>query len=81
MLKRSALYIGASKGLKMISQINAGAIRTAYQSSETSSKTEQKSVEKQGDTSKIETLKKAIADGDYKVNLGELAEKIADELL
>ena len=65
----------------MISQVNASAVRTAYQNSESASKTEKKSVQTQGDTSKIETLKSAIESGEYKVNISQLAEKIADELL
>jgi len=65
----------------MISQVNAANVKTAYQNSETVSKVEKKSVEKQGDISKVETLKNAIESGEYKVNLDQLSQIIADELL
>ena len=71
----------ALKGYKMISQLNAANVRTAYQSSEPTEKVQKRVLDAQGDTSKVEVLKKAIADGEYRVNLDKLSEVIADELL
>ena len=38
-------------------------------------------VSKQGDKSKVEHIKDAIANGEYKIDLDALSKKIADELL
>jgi flagellar biosynthesis anti-sigma factor FlgM len=69
----------------MISQLNSANIRTAYANNFGEAKeTSQKgalSVSKQGDTSKVEEIKEAIASGEYKINLQTLSEKIAQELL
>jgi len=69
----------------MISQVNGAAIRSAYQNGETQIKKDRKSeqveVSKQGDTSKVDTIKEAIEKGEYRLNLDALAQKIADELM
>ena len=68
----------------MISQANSSAVRSAYASSFGESKETDKAstnISKQGDTSKIEQIKEALASGEYKINLQALSEKIAEELL
>ncbi|MGE0739578.1 flagellar biosynthesis anti-sigma factor FlgM [Sulfurimonas sp.] len=69
----------------MISQLNGANIRTAYANSFGESKeVTQKSalsVSKQGDLSKVEQIKEALALGEYKINLQALSEKMAQELL
>ncbi|MEA2110845.1 MAG: flagellar biosynthesis anti-sigma factor FlgM [Campylobacterota bacterium] len=67
----------------MVSNINSGAVRSAFQNSDVRSRTENgsKNVSEQGDASKIESLKASIENGEYKINLEALAKKIADELL
>ncbi len=68
----------------MISQTNSSVIRGAYTSNFGESKETAKAstnISKQGDTSKIEQIKEALASGEYKVNLQALSEKIAEELL
>ncbi|MDQ1339083.1 MAG: hypothetical protein QG567_233 [Campylobacterota bacterium] len=69
----------------MISQINGANIRSAYansfgESKELSQKTVA-TVSKQGDTSKVEQIKEALASGEYKINIQALSEKIAQELM
>ena len=69
----------------MISQLNSANIRNAYANTLTENKeASQKgalNVSKQGDISKVEQIKEAIASGEYKINLQTLSEKIAQELL
>jgi len=69
----------------MISQTNSSSIRTAYANSfgETKStkNTATGTVSRQGDLSKIDSLKESLASGEYKVDLDALSKKIADELL
>ncbi|OHD98720.1 MAG: flagellar biosynthesis protein FlgM [Sulfurimonas sp. RIFCSPHIGHO2_12_FULL_36_9] len=69
----------------MISQINGANVRSAYANSFGESKeVSQKAgvtVSKQGDTSKVEQIKEALASGEYKINIQTLAEKIAQELM
>ncbi len=68
----------------MISQLNSSAVRSAYSSNLGESKGSSKAntnVTKQGDTSKIEQIKEALASGEYKINLETLSQKIAEELL
>ncbi len=67
----------------MVSNINSGAVRSAYQNSDVRNRTENgsKNVSEQGDASKVESLKASIQNGEYKINLDELAKKIADDLL
>lgn len=66
----------------MISKVGSGAIRNTYQENEAKEASKRPStVDKQGDTSKIEQLKSSIELGEYQLNLKALAEKIADEIL
>lgn len=66
----------------MISKVGPGAIRNTYQESEAKEASKRPStVDKQGDTSKIEQLKSSIENGEYQLDLKALAEKIADEIL
>ena len=68
----------------MISQANSSAVRGAYASNLGESKETGKAstnISKQGDTSKIEQIKEALASGEYRINLQALSEKIAEELL
>lgn len=69
----------------MISQVNGAAVRSAYQNSETETKTQRKDqkleVTQQGDTSKVDAIREQIEKGEYRINLEALAQKIADELM
>lgn len=69
----------------MISQVNSSAVRSAYPSNSTDTKEtnrkESTQVNKQGDLSKVDQIKEALAAGEYKIDLQALSEKIADELL
>jgi len=66
----------------MISQTNGSAVRTAYANNPSETKgAKGATVSKQGDTSKIEQIKEALAAGEYKVDLEALSQKIAEELL
>lgn len=67
----------------MISQTNGSVLRSAYTSGEAkeTKKVASATVNKQGDTSKIEQIKESINSGEYKVDLQALSEKIAQELL
>ena len=67
----------------MISQVNSGAIRSAYQNSSQSKEVEQKStnVSSQGDTSKVDQLRETLEAGEYKINIEALSKKIAEELM
>ena len=67
----------------MVSNLNSAAVRSTYQNSEMRNRTQEGSqnISKQGDASKIESLKASIENGEYKINLDALAKKIADELL
>lgn len=66
----------------MISKVGPGAIRNTYQESEAKEASKRPStVDKQGDTSKIEQLKSSIENGEYRLDLKALAQKIADEIL
>ena len=67
----------------MVSNINSGAVRSAYQNSDVRNRTgnDSKNISAQGDASKVESLKASIENGEYKINLEALAKKIADELL
>lgn len=68
----------------MISKVNSPSVSSVYASSVGESKGVKKAetvVSKQGDTSKIESLKSALESGEYKINLQALSERIADELL
>lgn len=69
----------------MISQVNSTAIANTYSKNNGEVKqAEEKTgvnVSKQGDMSKVEQIKEALASGEYKINLQALSEKIAEELL
>ena len=68
----------------MISQVNSASMRNAYTNNSGEQKVSQKgdsSISKQGDMSKIEQIKEALASGEYKVNLEALSQKIAEELM
>lgn len=67
----------------MISNVNNAAIGAAYSKGE-SKNVSQKSatnISAQGDTAKIERIKEALDNGEYKIDLQALSEKIAEELL
>lgn len=67
----------------MISALNGSLIRGAYQDLSTKPKEQEKStqtVAKQGDTSRVEELKASIENGDYRVDIKALAQRIAHEL-
>ncbi len=69
----------------MISQLQSANVRTAYANSSNENKeVTQKgalSVSKQGDLSKVDQIKEALASGQYKVDLQALSEKMAQELV
>ena len=69
----------------MISQVNSTAIANTYSKNSGEVKQAEQNtgvnVSKQGDMSKVEQIKEALASGEYKINLQALSEKIADELL
>ena len=66
----------------MISKVGASAIRNAQQESEAKEASKRPStLDKQGDTSKIEQLKSSIENGEYQLDIKALAKKIADEIL
>lgn len=73
----------------MISNINGASVASAYTNNANAAKNQDKaavqkaetSISSQGDTSKIEQIKKDIESGQYKINLEALSQKIADELL
>ena len=69
----------------MISQVNGGNVRAAYSNALTENKEAsakvKTSVSEQGDTSKVERIKEALAAGEYKINLEALSQKIAEELM
>lgn len=64
----------------MISQVTASAANALYQES-TKNVQKSNSVSKQGETSRIETIKAEIEKGSYRVDLDALAKKIAEELM
>jgi len=67
----------------MISQVNSGAIRSAYQNSSQSKEVEQKStnVSSHSATSKVDQLRETLEAGEYKINIEALTKKIAEELM
>jgi len=70
----------------MVSNISGSSIRSAYANSFAEPKETQKSevkanISKQGDMSKIEKIKESLQNGEYRIDLHALSEKIADELL
>lgn len=67
----------------MISSVNSSLIRGAYQDNSVKTKEQEKSMQsinKQGDTSRIDELKASIDKGEYRVNIEALAKRIAQEL-
>lgn len=67
----------------MISSVNSSLIKGAYQEASLKTKEQDKpaqSITKQGDTSRIEELKTSIEKGEYRVDIEELAKRIAQEL-
>lgn len=67
----------------MISTINSSLLKGAYQDSSLKLKSQEKSsqsIQKQGDSSRIEELKASIDDGSYRVDIEALAKRIAQEL-
>ncbi|MCK9473156.1 flagellar biosynthesis anti-sigma factor FlgM [Sulfurimonas sp.] len=66
----------------MISKINqAGVYANSFEQSKEVSKKAMTTISQQGDKSKVEQIKEALASGEYKVNLQALSEKIAEELM
>ncbi|MDA7817785.1 flagellar biosynthesis anti-sigma factor FlgM [Sulfurimonas sp.] len=69
----------------MVSNLNSAAVRTSYANGSAEAKTvkqkEATSVSQQGDTSKVDQIKEALASGEYKINLEALSAKIAEELM
>ena len=69
----------------MISQVNSAAVSTSLAKNNGEVKQAEKNtgvnVSKQGDLSKVDQIKEALASGEYKINLQALSEKIAEELL
>jgi len=67
----------------MISNMNGIVANSVYANKTSKKKTTKKTtnVSKQGDTSKVQKIKKALSNGEYKVDLEMLSELIADELL
>lgn len=67
----------------MISSVNGSLLKATYQEPALKTKEQEKSTQsitKQGDTSRIEELKASIEKGEYRVNIEELAKRIAQEL-
>jgi len=67
----------------MISSVNGSLVRGAYQEQALKTKEQEKStqsINKQGDTSRIEELKNSIEKGEYRVDIEALAKRIAQEL-
>ena len=69
----------------MISQVNSAAVRSAYTNSSGQTKEvapkQGTNVSQQGDTSKVDQIKEALASGEYRINIEALSQKIADELM
>ena len=66
----------------MISKVGGSAVNNRYPESEAKEASKRPStIEKQGDTSKVEQLKSSIENGEYQLDLKALAKKIAEEIL
>lgn len=66
----------------MISKVGGTAVSNTYQEKEAKEASKRPStIEKQGDTSKVEQIKSSIENGEYQLDLKALAQKIADEIL
>ncbi len=67
----------------MISSLNSSLLRGAYQDVSTKPKEQEKmtqTVAKQGDTSRVDELKASIENGEYRVDIEALAQRIAKDL-
>jgi len=66
----------------MISKVGGTAVSSTYQENEAKEASKcSPTIEKQGDTSKVEQIKSSIENGEYRLDLKALAQKIADEIL
>lgn len=66
----------------MISKLGPVAVRNTQQDSEVKETSKRPStLDKQGDTSKIEQIKSSIENGEYQLDLKALAQKIAEDIL
>ena len=68
----------------MISQINNAAVRSLNENTTEVKQAKEKevaTVSQQGDTSKVDQIKEALASGEYKINIEALSQKIAEELM
>lgn len=69
----------------MISQLTSSGLMNAYTNGsgkkESAKELSSAQISQQGDTSKVDMLKASIADGSYQVDLRQLAEKIATDLM
>lgn len=68
----------------MLSQLNSSVARAAFQSSNAEVKSNTKKTEQMNqnaDMSKVDQLKDSISSGKYKIDLGALSRRIADELM
>lgn len=69
----------------MISQLSNSALTNAYANSsgkkESAKGLSSTQISQQGDTSKVDMLKASIADGSYQIDLHQLAQKIATDLM
>ena len=67
----------------MISSLNSSLVRGAYQDVNMKPKEQDKltqTVAKQGDTSRVDELKASIENGEYRVDIKALAQRIAKDL-
>ena len=68
----------------MISQLTNSSLMNTYTNSnkkESAKELSTTQISQQGDTSKVDMLKASIADGSYQVDLHQLAQKIATDLM
>ena len=66
----------------MISKLGSVPVRNTQQDSEVKEASKRPStLDKQGDTSKIEQIKSSIENGEYQLDLKALAQKIAEDIL
>lgn len=67
----------------MVSQLSSSGLMNAYSNSnkKESVKELNTNINQQGDNSRVDMLKASIEDGSYQLDLHQLAEKIANELM
>ncbi len=67
----------------MISKVNPSVIKNTFDQTKMSQKNLDKvtTLSDKGDLSKVEEITKQIENGEYKINLDTLSQKIAEELL